>query len=79
MIFSTAGKVVITIGLLMFLPLITAFIYAEWWCALSFGITIAGAMIIGFAMVLLFKPKNMIFFSKEGFITVAVCYKRGDT
>ena len=74
MIFSTAGKVVITIGLLMVLPLITALIYAEWWCALSFGITIAGAMLVGFAMVLLFKPKNMIFFSKEGFITVAICW-----
>ena len=74
MIFSTAGKVVITIGLLMILPLITALIYAEWRCALSFGITIAGALLVGFAMVLLFKPKNMIFFSKEGFITVAVCW-----
>lgn len=74
MIFSTAGKVVITIGLLMVLPLITALIYAEWRCALSFGITIAGAMLVGFAMVLLFKPKNMIFFSKEGFITVAICW-----
>lgn len=74
MIFSTAGKVVITIGLLMVLPLITALIYAEWRCALSFGITIAGAMLVGFAMVLLFRPKNMIFFSKEGFITVAVCW-----
>ena len=74
MIFSTAGKVVITIGLLMLLPLITALIYAEWWCALSFGITMAGAMLVGFAMVFLFKPKNMIFFSKEGFITVAVCW-----
>ena len=74
MIFSTVGRVVITMGLLMLLPLITALIYAEWWCALSFGITIAGAMLVGFAMVFLFKPKNMIFFSKEGFITVAVCW-----
>ena len=74
MIFSTAGKVVITIGLLMLLPLITALIYAEWWCALSFGITMAGAMLVGFAMVFLFKPKNMIFFSKEGFITVAASF-----
>lgn len=74
MIFSTVGKVVIVIGLLMILPLLTALIYAEWWCALSFGITIAGAMLVGFAMILLFKPKNMIFFSKEGFIIVAVCW-----
>ena len=74
MIFSTVGKVIVTVGLLLILPLLTAVIYGEWRCALSFGITIAGAMLVGFAMVLLFKPKNMIFFSKEGFITVAICW-----
>ena len=32
MIFSTAGKVVITIGVLLLLPLITAMIFGEWNC-----------------------------------------------
>ena len=34
----------------------------------------AGALIVGAAMVFFLKPRNMIFFSKEGFITVAVCW-----
>lgn len=74
MIFSTVGKVIITVGLLLVLPLLTAFIYEEWRCALAFGVTIAGALALGALMVLTLKPKNMIFFSKEGFITVAVCW-----
>ena len=74
MIFSTVGKVIITVGLLLVLPLLTAFIYGEWQCAFAFGVTIAGALALGALMVLTLKPRNMIFFSKEGFITVAVCW-----
>lgn len=74
MIFSTVGKVIITVGVLLVLPFLTALICAEWKCAYAFGITIAGALIFGGLLVLTLKPKNMIFFSKEGFITVAVCW-----
>lgn len=74
MIFSTVGKVIVTIGLLLILPLLTAVIYGEWRCALAFGVTIAGALALGALMVLTLKPRNMIFFSKEGFITVAMCW-----
>lgn len=74
MIFSTAGKVIITIGVLLLLPLITAMIFGEWNCVFVFGETMAGALIVGAAMVFFLKPRNMIFFSKEGFITVAVCW-----
>lgn len=74
MIFSTAGKVIITIGVLLLLPLITAMIFGEWNCVFAFGETMAGALIVGAAMVFFLKPRNMIFFSKEGFITVAVCW-----
>lgn len=74
MIFSTVGKVVVTVGLLLVLPLLTAVIYKEWQCALAFGVTVAGAIALGGLMVLTLKPRNMIFFSKEGFITVALCW-----
>lgn len=74
MIFSTVGKVIVTVGLLLVLPLLTAVIYGEWRCALAFGVTIAGALALGSLTVLTLKPKNMIFFSKEGFITVAMCW-----
>lgn len=74
MIFSTAGKVIITIGALLLLPLVTAMVYREWYCVFAFGVTIAGAWVVGAAMVIFLKPKNMIFFSKEGFITVAICW-----
>ena len=74
MIFSTAGKVIITIGVLLSLPLITAMIFGEWTCVFVFGETMAGALIVGAAMFFFLKPRNMIFFSKERFITVAVCW-----
>ena len=51
MIFSTAGKVIITIGVLLLLPLITAMIFGEWNCVFVFGETMAGALIVGAAMV----------------------------
>lgn len=51
MIFSTAGKVIITtIGVLLLLPLITAMIFGEWNCVFAFGETMAGALIVGAAM-----------------------------
>lgn len=74
MIFSTMGKVIIAIGLLLVLPLVVAFIYGEWRCATSFGITIGGSLLVGGLLVKLLQPKNMVFFSKEGFITVAICW-----
>ena len=74
MIFSTTGKVIVAIGLLLVLPLVVAFIYGEWRCAMAFGITIGGALLIGGLLVKLLQPKNMVFFSKEGFITVAICW-----
>ncbi len=74
MIFSTTGKVIIAIGLLLVLPLVTAFIYGEWRCVMAFGITIGGSLLVGALLVKLLQPKSMVFFSKEGFITVAICW-----
>ncbi len=74
MIFSTTGKVIVAIGLLLVLPLVVAFIYGEWRCAMAFGITIGGSLLIGGFLMKLLQPKNMVFFSKEGFITVAICW-----
>lgn len=74
MIFSTIGKVVLIEGLLLCLPLITALICAEWWVAVSFGITI-GVTIVVFTLTKLFStPKNGVIFSKEGLVTVSIAW-----
>ena len=74
MIFSTVGKVVLIEAVLLLLPLITACVYAEWWVAVSFAITIGIALLVYGLSKLFFSPKNTLIFSKEGLIIVAFAW-----
>ena len=74
MIFYTVGKVVLIEAVLLFLPLITALIYAEWWIAVCFAITIGIALGVYLLSRLCFTPKNIIIFSKEGLIIVSLAW-----
>ena len=74
MIFSTVGKVVLIEAVLLLLPLVTACVYAEWWVAISFAITIGIALLIYGLSKLFFNPKNTLIFSKEGLIIVAFAW-----
>ena len=74
MIFYTVGKVVFIEACLLFLPLITALIYSEWWVAISFAITIAIAFAVYGLSKLCFTPKDMVIFSKEGLIIVSLAW-----
>ena len=73
MIFNTLAKASFALaGLLMF-PMITSLIYQES-CAWAFGTTIAFALIIGIAFTIIFKTKNKVIFSREGFVMVSIVW-----
>lgn len=71
MVFSTLGKLTISEAILMTLPLIVALIYGEFQVALSFLISIAVALAVGFVLHKCFKPQSKVIYAKEGFIIVA--------
>ncbi len=72
-IFSTIGRVILIEAVLLLLPLIAAVCYRES-CAFSFLITIGIALAFGGLLTLVFKPKNYLIFSKEGFVTVTLTW-----
>ena len=73
MIGNTVGKVALIESGLLVLPLITSIIYQEssvW----SILITMAIALILGALLLLIFRPKDRVIYSKEGFIIVAFAW-----
>lgn len=74
MIFYTVGKVVLIEAVLLLLPFVTALVYAEWWIATSFAITVAIALAVYLLSRLCFTPKNTMIFSKEGLIIVSLAW-----
>ena len=73
MVFYVAGQMVLVEAILMLLPLIVSIFYMEK-CALAFVASILIALVLGLAMVLIFKPSNKVIYSKEGFIIVALSW-----
>lgn len=69
---SVIGRVLQFEALFMLLPLVTALIYHER-SGLSFFITGLACFVIGFLMVRK-KPKNSVFYLKEGFVTVSLSW-----
>lgn len=72
LIIKILGLILIVEALFMVLPVIVSFCYAdgEW---KYFLITIAGLLAIGIPMFLV-KPKNSYFFSRDGFVLVALAW-----
>ena len=73
MVFYVIGQIICAEAVLLLLPLIVSAVYAES-CAFSFMITFAAATAIGICMVLIFKPKSKVIYSKEGFVIVALSW-----
>ena len=74
LIFYTVGKVVLIEAILLFLPLVTALIYAELWIATCFAITAGIAFAVYLLSRLCFTPKSTMIFSKEGLIIVSLAW-----
>lgn len=73
MIFNTLGKSSIALAALLVLPMLTSIICQET-CAWAFAITIGVALVVGVVLLLVFKPKNKVIFSREGFVMVSLVW-----
>ncbi len=68
-IFNTTGRVLIMLAVLLILPIAVALFYKES-CVFSLLITMGISAVVGLTLFLVFKPKTLTIFAKEGFITV---------
>lgn len=73
MVLYTVGTVIKIESALMVLPLIVSLIYKEA-CAVDFLISIGIALVLGFALTLIFKPGSKVIYAKEGFVIVALAW-----
>ncbi len=70
MVLYTLGQIVKLEAACLVLPLVTALLYREV-CALHIAIVAVVALVLGFAMTLISRPRNQVVYAKEGFIIVA--------
>lgn len=72
-IFHTLGKVALVLSALLVLPLILSACLSEscWW---TFAVAIGISAVIGVVLVFALKPKNNVFFSREGIIIVSLAW-----
>lgn len=73
MVFSTIGKIVLGEAALLVLPYIVSLIYKET-CATSLLITIVIAVVAGLLLTIIFKQKDDVIYSKEGFMIVSLSW-----
>ncbi|MBR6682030.1 MAG: TrkH family potassium uptake protein [Clostridia bacterium] len=67
------GRILQIEGALLVLPFVVSLIYNEE-CWLSFLITIALALALGFALTLIFKKNDQMIFAREGFAIVSLAW-----
>ena len=72
-IFNTLGKVALVLAALLVLPMVLAACLSEscWW---AFAITIGISASVGVILLFALKPKDKVFFSKEGLIIVSLAW-----
>lgn len=73
MIFHTMGQTLKILGVLLAVPLLVSIIYWEK-CVWAFLITMAICFGAGFTLTALLKPTSQVFYSREGFIIVALAW-----
>lgn len=74
MIFYMVGNIVRLEAVLLLLPLIISLGYHEMNCVAAFSISMIIATILGFTMSAIFKPRNKVIYSREGFIIVTLAW-----
>lgn len=73
MVLYMVGNVTKLEALLMLPGFITALVYREA-CAIDFLVAIGVSLAVGFFLTFVFKPSSKVFFAKEGFVIVALCW-----
>ncbi len=73
MVFYVVGTVIKIEAAFMLLPLITSLIYKES-CVRDILISMAIALVVGFALTLLSRPGSKVIYAKEGFVIVSLAW-----
>lgn len=73
-VFSTTGKIMCLVALLMLIPSVVAVIYSEKKQLFAFLITAAAAFLLGFLLTLAMRTKNRVIYAKEGFAITALAW-----
>ncbi|MBQ5841247.1 MAG: TrkH family potassium uptake protein, partial [Clostridia bacterium] len=73
MVFFTVGQIIKLEAALLLLPALVSLLYKED-CLWAVLVAVAVALVIGFALTLLSRPKNQMIFAKEGFVIVALAW-----
>lgn len=74
MIFYITGQIIKVEAALFLLPLVTGLIYKEWTAVHSFAVCAVCALALGCLITAVFKPRNRVIYSKEGFAVVALAW-----
>ncbi|MFA6948673.1 MAG: potassium transporter TrkG, partial [Eubacteriales bacterium] len=73
MVFNMIGRMCKVEAALLLLPAIVSLIYSER-CLWAFVITAALSLVFGFALTLIFRPKDDVIYAKEGYAIVALVW-----
>lgn len=73
MIFSTIGKMLFALAILLILPVVVAIIYNEK-AVFSFLLSAAIAAVLGLVLTLVFKTNNKLIYAREGFAIVSIVW-----
>ena len=73
MVFYMTGQIVKLEAAVLLLPLLVAVIYQEA-CLWAILATIGIALVLGFALTLISRPKSQVIFAREGFVIVALSW-----
>ena len=73
MVFYMIGQIIKLEAALLLFPVLVSLFFRER-CLWSFLITAGIAVVFGFGLTLLFKPKDKLIYAKEGFVIVAFAW-----
>lgn len=68
------GQLLVLEAFLLILPLIVSIIYGEFNCIKAFAMTMLIAAVPGLTFSIVLRPKNHVFFAKEGFALVSLAW-----
>ncbi|MBR5768777.1 MAG: TrkH family potassium uptake protein, partial [Clostridia bacterium] len=74
MVFNTLGRMSLVCAACLMLPAIVSLIYGEHKSMQAFVVVSAGAAVLGFLLLLIFRSKNQVIYAKEGFAIAALSW-----
>ena len=73
-VLNTIGKIMLLEAAVMLLPTLVCLIYKETASLIAFLITIGVALLVGAALILIFRAKDQVIYAKDGFVIVGFAW-----